>query len=413
MGTYEPLDVGYLTEMMRGPLGSVVDSYFRPRLIGAERLPRRGPLILAVNHSGTAFPYDAMVLDTVLWRHDDFEPHLKFRSMYEKQLAMRWWMRPFGLDNFWRKAGAVDQTFDNFDRLLARGDRVIYYPEGVPGIGKGFQHRYQLQEFKTSFVILAARWNAPVFPVSIVNAEWVMPFNFTWRPLDRLVKRLFGVPFLPLPLGAILPLVLPFTWYMAFPARLVMHVGEPIDIRQRFRRHGIIDFANVDRGAAKAVAEEVRREMQAGLTRRVKRHGRWPYHLRGLRRHLWKARRHLSMVLPFGWTPAFVRYDRDMRRPPARNWLHSVARDWDLVGFYLPLGWPLLSLARRLRRPPCGYRGLSPEERRQREGAFYWNLKERPLPPRAQVYPEEAMEERATVRPRATRDVSRGDRVFA
>jgi nitrite reductase/ring-hydroxylating ferredoxin subunit len=42
--------------------------------------------------------------------------------MYERELALRWWMRPFGIDNFWRIAGGVDMTFDNFDRLLARGE---------------------------------------------------------------------------------------------------------------------------------------------------------------------------------------------------------------------------------------------------------------------------------------------------
>jgi len=59
-----------------------------------------------------------------------------------------------------------------------------------------------------------------------------------------------------------------------------------------------------------------------------------------------------------------------------------VRRDLDLVAFYLPFGWPLLSLARRLRRPPYGYRGLSARESREAQGNFIWRLCERPLPPR-------------------------------
>jgi hypothetical protein len=77
-----------------------------------------------------------------------------------------------------------------------------------------------------------------------------------------------------------------------------------------------------------------------------------------------------------------VRFGRDAERPPARNRLHRLLRDWDLLGFYLPFGWPLLSLGRALRRPPCGYRGLDAAARREREGAYVWRLAERPLPPR-------------------------------
>jgi hypothetical protein len=87
-------------------------------------------------------------------------------------------------------------------------------------------------------------------------------------------------------------------------------------------------------------------------------------------------------VLPTGWPVAFLRYERDLARPPARNWLHRFVRDLDLAAFYLPFGWPLLTLSRRLRRAPYGHRGLGHEATREREGRFIWRLRERPLPPR-------------------------------
>jgi hypothetical protein len=61
--------------------------------------------------------------------------------------------------------------------------------------------------------------------------------------------------------------------------------------------------------------------------------------------------------------------------------LHAILRDLDLVAFYLPFGWPLLSLARMLRRAPYGHRGTTRAERSLREGRFVWRLAERPLPP--------------------------------
>ena len=150
---WEPLDPDYLESVIGEIFGPLSDSYFRPRLMRLDRLPAQGPLILAGNHSGSAFPYDAMVLDSLLYRRSGMNAHGKCRGVYEKTLSTNWWMRPFGIDNFWRRCGGVDMTFDNFDRLLERGERVLYFPEGVPGIGKGFARRYQLQRFSTSFVL--------------------------------------------------------------------------------------------------------------------------------------------------------------------------------------------------------------------------------------------------------------------
>jgi hypothetical protein len=48
------------------------------------------------------------------------------------------------------------------------------------------------------------------------------------------------------------------------------------------------------------------------------------------------------------------------------------------------LGWFFLSLTRRFRKPPYGYRGLSEKERNEIEGNFHWHLEKRPLPARGE-----------------------------
>ena len=60
---YEPFEPAFAAAACGSLLDPLVDSYFRPRLLGAHRLPANGPLVLAPNHSGTAFPYDAIVFD--------------------------------------------------------------------------------------------------------------------------------------------------------------------------------------------------------------------------------------------------------------------------------------------------------------------------------------------------------------
>ncbi len=378
---YEPLDPEYMTDMVEKFFGPLSRHYFRPRILGIQNLPAEGPAILAANHSGSAFPYDAMVLDSELYRREGCPPHGKCRSVFERTLSATWWMRPFGIDNFWRRGGGVDMTFDNFDRLLAQGHRVLYYPEGVPGIGKGFAKRYQLQRFSSSFVIHAARHNAPVVPIYVINAEWVIPFAFTLAPLDAVLKKLFKIPFLPLPWG-LLGVIFPFLWYLALPVRMVFRIGKPVDVAAMVREAGVTDLSNPDRATMRSVAERARSGMQARLDRHVERYGRWPFQWRLLRKHFREAAGKRSLFLPLTWVWKFVRHARDAERPPARNAVHRLLRDWDLFFYYVPLGWFLLSLARRFRKPPCGYRGLSQQERRRREGAFTWHLKDRPLPPR-------------------------------
>ena len=376
----DPFDANWARSLENHVLSPMLDAWFRAGIVGGERIPAHGPVILAANHSGNAFPYDAIALDSLLWRRDGMTDAAKMRTVYERELSYVWWMRPFGIDDFWRRGGGVDMTFDNMDRLLRRGDRVLYFPEGVPGIGKGFSKRYQLQTFHTSFVRLAAAHDVPIVPVHIVNGEWIHPFGYTFRALDALMQRVFRVPFLPLPLG-IAAIVFPWIWYLAFPAQLRFVVGTAIDARAQLRAGGSANVMAPSDAEVRGATELIREQMQRELRDAVARHGTKRYDPRGLagamhrRSDWWRA-------LPLTWPFTFIQHDRDRSRAPARNRIHALVRDLDLLAFYLPFGWPLLTLARALRRAPWGHRGIPRALRPMREGRFVWRLAERPLPPR-------------------------------
>jgi hypothetical protein len=159
-------------------------------------------------------------------------------------------------------------------------------------------------------------------------------------------------------------------------------VGEPIDARAVLREEGVTDHEAPDRNALDRAAHRVRHVMQAELDRHVRAHGDRPYDGRSLMASLRRARGKLASVLPTGWPIAFLRNERNRTRGPARNRVHAILRDFDLLAFYLPFGWPLLSLARTFRRPPYGYRGMSAAQKQEVQGTFIWHLSERPLPPR-------------------------------
>ncbi len=382
---HDPIEWDFIRALNRGFLGDVIDVWFRAEIIGAEKIAHDGPLIVAPNHSGNAFPHDAVVLDGLLWRAVGLSKQGKFRSVYTPQLAAVWWMRPFGVDNWWRRGGGVDMTFGNYDRLLARGDKVIYYPEGVPGIGKGFLKRYQLQHFHSSFVVLADKHRAPVYTVAVVNAEWVNPTAITFPWLNDVFKKLLGLPFFPIPI-VFLVAVFPFLFYLAFPCRMVFVVGDPLDVRGMLREEGVQDDDEPDREAILRVADRIHDLAQQRLDAAVAEHGEKPYDVKGL----WRAMKVIPgrrfRATPFGWPYSYTQFVRDRERPPARNRLHAWLRDLDVLFYYIPLGWLGIALTRKLRKPPYGYRGLTKEQRIEREGSFRWELEKRPLPPREAMF---------------------------
>jgi len=380
---HDPIDWTYLYRLAEdGPMYDVIDHYFRARIIGQEKLPSDGPLVVAPNHSGNAFPHDAIVLDALLWREDGLTKESKFRSVYTPQLAATWWMRPFDMDNWWRRVGGVDMTVGNFDRLLDRGDRLIYYPEGVPGIAKGFLRRYQLQPFSRSFVLMAARHDAPVYPMSIVNAEWVNPTSITFETLDAWCRKYLGIPFLPVPIAPVAAL-LPFIFYLAFPCQMTFVVQDPINVRKMLRDAGCTDLDDPDRRELARVAKDIRRRCQSMLDEAVDTYGEKPYDLHSLMDHLRRLGRDAIGATPLGWPVSYGHHERNVRRDREVHGWRGVYKDLDLAAWYLPFGWLAVALLRELRRPPCGYRGLPEGDRRAMEGSYRWSLKDDPLPERS------------------------------
>lgn len=370
----DPVDFGYLDSFYRNVSSLVIDYYYRAELIGFENIPENGPVIIASNHSGNAFPHDSFVLDQLLWKSGNFAHSSKIRPLYSPKLAINWWMRPFGLDNWWRLFGAIDQTYINFDRVLAQGKRVIYYPEGIPGIGKGFNRKYQLQPFQPSFVKLSARYNVPVIPVYGINAEWINPASLTSRWLDRLFSKLLGIPFIPIPI-AILALIFPFFFYFGFPCNMKFVVGNPISTRDWLRSRGCALPENPQKDESKQLATEIRKKMQQELNQYVDKYGKKPYNFTSLFKSLKKIRGKRWLVSPFGWPILFTRHYRDYydtvnNRQIPNRWL----RDWDLVGYYIPLGWIFLAIVRKLRKHPYGSRGLAKEDKLKKEGKYIWSV---------------------------------------
>lgn len=188
--------------------------YFRVRLLGIENVPSTGAAVLVGNHSG-GIPYDgALLLHGI---HRDHPAHRRVRPLVANFAFRQGWM-----SNVIARIGGVRASRENALPLLAAGELVAVFPEGLKGVGKLYRERYRTARFgRGGFVRLAAEAHVPLLPVAIVGAEEIHPVI---GKITRLAEPL-GLPYIPItptfpwlgPLG-LLPV----------PTKWTIQIGSPI-----------------------------------------------------------------------------------------------------------------------------------------------------------------------------------------
>jgi hypothetical protein len=164
---------------------------------------------------------------------------------------------------------------------------------------------------------------------------------------------------------------------------MVFVIGQPINIRKLIQDAGG-DPDAPSREVALEVAEQVRQIMQGELNAAVAEHGSEPYKWKQWWHAMKAIKKYPLAAWPTGWPYLFLQHARNLERPPAKNRLHAFLRDWDIMLFYVPLGWIFIALARALRKPPYGYRGLSHQAWMKKTGSYLWLLEKRPIATRPQ-----------------------------
>jgi 1-acyl-sn-glycerol-3-phosphate acyltransferase len=188
--------------------------YFRVRLLGVENVPDDGAALLVGNHSG-GIPYDgAMMLHGIRRDHP--------RHRYVRPLIANFAFRSGWMANVVARVGCVRASMETALPMLARGDLVAVFPEGLRGVGKLYRERYRLARFgRGGFVRLAREAQVPLLPVAVVGAEEIHPVI---GKITRFAEPL-GIPYIPItptfpwlgPLG-LLPV----------PTKWTIQIGKPI-----------------------------------------------------------------------------------------------------------------------------------------------------------------------------------------
>lgn len=226
-----------LGDAIAGPL---YDHWFRVRSEGHTHIPTSGPAVLAGNHSGT-LPLDGAMVWMDVVRHTD--PPRVPRPVADYFVSTL----PF-LSTLFARCGVVGGSRGNARALLDAGELLLIFPEGVPGIGKRFAERYQLQAWRVGHVELAIRHGAPVVPFGLVGAEEQMP------QIGRIPSPLGAIPYIPVPAT---PLPLPVRYHILY--------GDPIHFDATPDQ---ADDPVVVREGAKRVRDAVARLLVRGLARR-------------------------------------------------------------------------------------------------------------------------------------------------
>ncbi|MEZ4687425.1 MAG: 1-acyl-sn-glycerol-3-phosphate acyltransferase [Bacteroidia bacterium] len=324
--------------------------YFRPRFIGFDEMPARSnperPLIYASNHSGMAFPWDAMVMTASLMEMHDFDLKKLFRPMAAPMLSASRLMNPYLGEDIWRRSGAIDATSLNFESLMQQQHyNVLIYPEGVPGIGKGFNKRYQLQTFSTSMVRMALKYDTDIVSLMCINGEWINPHAYSIGWINRLAVKV-GIPFLFIGPLTLPMLLFPLVFYSALPANLTYVLGKRYSPKSLA---GDKDWQSISQEEVIRVRDHIQSEMQQEMDLAVERFGQEPYRWRDLLSSLGKNLRHLPYPTPIGWPAVFTEFNRQYHpeKPEPSNVTHGWFRFWRIVwknpiilAFFIPvLGW--------------------------------------------------------------------------
>jgi 1-acyl-sn-glycerol-3-phosphate acyltransferase len=341
-----------LLDNITGDLFSPISKiWFRPKMVGFDNFPTRNnpqrPLIFAGNHSGMAFPWDAMVLNQEYGTSKKFGQD-SFKFLTSPMLSLSSFMNPFQLSNLWKRMGGIDATFENFETLMFQDKyHVMIYPEGIPGIGKGFNNRYQLQEFKTSMVRMSVKYRTEIYPILTINGEYIDPITYSSKWVNKLMN-LVGIPFLPLGPITLFIFLQPWVFYIAYPAQLTYVLGRsvrPFDWTNK-------PYEDISQEEFTEMAEKVRLHFQAEMNIAVEEYGKSPFDLKGLFKAFFKNPFKFAHVFPTSWPIIFTEFERRFKKGERNikfktsgfHVLYYLFRNPISISFFIPvIGWiPLI-----------------------------------------------------------------------
>lgn len=167
-------------------VGPLMRGLFRPWVVGAEHLPRRGAVIFASNHLSFI---DSIILPVVLERRISFLAKSEyFTTRGIRGWATRLFMKATGQLPIDRSGGKRSEASLNTGlQVLDREEQLGIYPEGTRSPDGN------LYRGRTGVARMILEGNVPVIPVVMVGTRESMPIG-TRLPKFRRIGVVFGEP---------------------------------------------------------------------------------------------------------------------------------------------------------------------------------------------------------------------------
>ncbi|SMH40092.1 1-acyl-sn-glycerol-3-phosphate acyltransferase [Rathayibacter oskolensis] len=173
----------FMKHIVAGPL---LKTIFRPWVVGADRVPATGGVILASNHLSFI---DSVFLPLVIERNMVFLAKSDyFTGRGLKGWATKLFFTATGMLPIDRSGGKASEASLNTGlRVLARGEALGIYPEGTRSPdGRMYRGRTGVAR-----MVLEAR--VPVIPVAMIDTARIMPIGSRLPKLGR-IGIVFGEP---------------------------------------------------------------------------------------------------------------------------------------------------------------------------------------------------------------------------
>ncbi len=197
------LDPGYVAAFSRTLFRFLHDVWWRVEARGTEHLPRDGAAVLTGVHRGF-MPWDGVMALHLVRAATGRTPRF---LLHPSLLKM-----PF-LFNFMTKLGGVPACRENADRLLAAGELLGVFPEGIRGAFTLYRRAYRLGEMgRDEYVRMALRNRVPIVPFVTAGSAETFPVlaHVEWPWWQRLTEW----PCFPVaPPFPLLPVPLPSKWH--------------------------------------------------------------------------------------------------------------------------------------------------------------------------------------------------------
>lgn len=197
------LDRDYLNRQQRYLFRFLERIYWRAEFTGMEHVPANGPAVLVAVHRGF-MPFDGVMIVHLLSKYAKRIPRFLIHPTLVKFPV---------LAPFLTKIGGVIASGENANHVLAEGEIVGFFPEGIRGAVRMYDRAYDFAKFgRHDYVKLAIQHQVPIILVIPLGPAEALPII---KRIDlKWFRRWSEWPFLPLtPVWPWFPFPLPTKWH--------------------------------------------------------------------------------------------------------------------------------------------------------------------------------------------------------